>query len=195
LPDGQGGIAAVLAGRGTSGARLRKRFALGAALAALPDGLYRLDAGAMPMVEREETALGFLLAGYRFDRYRENPAPKARLVVPEGLDAAALEITAEGECLTRDLINTPPNDMGPEQLENAARALADRFGAAMAVTRLLRAPKRYLPYRPALSEDPRATMNTVPAAERLAERLIDAPIFRMRLLSLASNLSNTAGCE
>jgi len=134
LPDGQGGIAAVLAGRGTSGARLRKRFALGAALAALPDGLYRLDAGAMPMVEREETALGFLLAGYRFDRYRENPAPKARLVVPEGLDAAALEITAEGECLTRDLINTPPNDMGPEQLENAARALADRFGAAMAVT-------------------------------------------------------------
>ncbi len=136
LPDGQGNIGAVLAGRGTGAARARKRFALGAALAALPGGLYRLDldAGQMPMAEREETALGFLLAGYRFDRYKGSPVPKVRLVVPEGLDADALETIAAGEWLTRDLINTAPNDMGPQELEGAARALAERFGAFVAVT-------------------------------------------------------------
>ena len=136
LPDGQGNIGAVLAGRGTADLRARKRFALGAALAALPGGLYRLDldAGQMPMAEREETALGFLLAGYRFDLYKGSPAPKVRLVVPEGLDADALETIAAGEWLTRDLINTAPNDMGPQELEGAARALAERFGAFIAVT-------------------------------------------------------------
>ena len=134
LPDGQGSIGAVLAGRGTGAARARKRFSLGAALAALPEGLYRLDASQMPMAEREETALGFLLAGYRFDRYKDMLAPKARLVVPEGVDAAALETVAAGEWLTRDLINTPASDMGPDELESTARALAERFGAFIAVT-------------------------------------------------------------
>jgi leucyl aminopeptidase len=32
--------------------------------------------------------------------------------------------------LARDLINTPSNDMGPEELAQAAQALATRFGAA-----------------------------------------------------------------
>src|SRR5258708_33220323 len=36
---------------------------------------------------------------------------------------------AEAAHLARDLINTPPNDMGPEELALAARALASRFGA------------------------------------------------------------------
>jgi leucyl aminopeptidase len=41
---------------------------------------------------------------------------------------------AEGEALTRDLINTPAQDMGPAELEDAARALAERFGARVTVT-------------------------------------------------------------
>ena len=36
---------------------------------------------------------------------------------------------AEAVGLARDLINTPANDMGPEELEAAARELATRFGA------------------------------------------------------------------
>jgi leucyl aminopeptidase len=36
---------------------------------------------------------------------------------------------AEAVTLARDLINTPANDMGPEQLAQAAQALAQRFGA------------------------------------------------------------------
>ena len=36
---------------------------------------------------------------------------------------------AEAAALARDLINTPSNDIGPEQLAQAAQALATRFGA------------------------------------------------------------------
>jgi leucyl aminopeptidase len=35
--------------------------------------------------------------------------------------------------LGRDLINTPPSDMGPDELEEAARELAARFGARISV--------------------------------------------------------------
>jgi leucyl aminopeptidase len=133
LPDGAGGIGLVLLGHGTREARARKRFAMGAAVAGLPEGLYRLD-DVLDGPEAEELALGFLLAGYRFGRYKTAPDPKARLVAPAGVDAARLERIAAGECLTRDLINTPANDMGPDALEAAVRDLAGGFGATVSVT-------------------------------------------------------------
>jgi len=40
----------------------------------------------------------------------------------------------EGVMLCRDLINTPSNDMGPAELEAAARKLAEQHGATIAVT-------------------------------------------------------------
>src|SRR5262249_49432030 len=39
----------------------------------------------------------------------------------------------DGIFLARDLINTPANDMGPAELEQAARALAARYGATIRV--------------------------------------------------------------
>jgi leucyl aminopeptidase len=56
-------------------------------------------------------------------------------VCPEGLDAARLVAMAKGEALTRDLINTPAEDMGPAELEAAVLALAQEFGAATEVIR------------------------------------------------------------
>src|SRR5690606_27721926 len=75
-----------------------------------------------------------LLGQYRFTRYKTAPAPKARLVRPEGADAARIQAIAAGEYLTRDLINTPASDMGPDQLEAAARDLAQAVGAEITVT-------------------------------------------------------------
>jgi leucyl aminopeptidase len=134
LPDADGGISHVLLGRGTADARPRKRFALGAALATLPEGTYQMPEG-LAEAEQEEAALGWLLSGYRFGRYKNAPAPKAALVAPEALDASALENIAAGEALTRDLINTPASDMGPDQLETAVHGLAEQFGASVSVTR------------------------------------------------------------
>jgi len=132
-PDATGGVAGVLAGRGDAVARARKRFALGGAIAGLPEGLYRL-ASDLQRDELHEAALGYLLGLYRFDRYKARPAAQAALVGPEGVDATLLEHIAAGEFLTRDLINTPASDMGPEALEAAMRDLAGRYGGRIAVT-------------------------------------------------------------
>ncbi len=54
----------------------------------------------------------------------------ARLKAPAGCDAARIEAIAAGEFLTRDLINTPASDLGPQELEEAFVALAQRHGAS-----------------------------------------------------------------
>ncbi len=133
LPDAEGRITAALGGLGGAKDRARKRFVAAGLRAKLPDGAWRFETS-LKRDEREEAALGWLLAGYRFDRYASKPEPGAALVAPRGVDAAKLEIIAGGEVLARDLINTPANDLGPDELEAAARALAEEFGAAFAVT-------------------------------------------------------------
>ena len=49
--------------------------------------------------------------------------------MPAGADHARALAIVEGVWLGRDLINTPASDMGPQELEDAARLLAKRHGA------------------------------------------------------------------
>ncbi len=132
--DETGAILRAAAGLGSREKAARHRFALASARARLPDGVYALQ-GLPEGPETEEAALGWLLAGYRYDRYRSSnsEAPGAMLLPPEGVDAARLEAIAAGEALSRDLINTPASDMGPDDLEAAARDLAEAFGAEIEV--------------------------------------------------------------
>ncbi|MEM9343250.1 MAG: leucyl aminopeptidase family protein, partial [Pseudomonadota bacterium] len=125
--DAAGAVIYALVGLGTPKDRARSRFVLGGAREKLPEGTYRLahTGGA----DVDEAALGWLLSGYRFGRYKSATPPKAALIAPEGVDAARIEALAAGEALTRDLINTPASDMGPEELEGAARTLAKEHGA------------------------------------------------------------------
>lgn len=125
LPDATGGIAGAVFGIGKSGT---ERFALARAVGALPALNWHIEGEAS-----EEDALGWLLGQYRFARYTSADKPHAQLAAPEGIDAARLETIAAGEFLTRDLINTPANDMGPDELEAAARHLASTHGATIQV--------------------------------------------------------------
>ena len=136
LPGADAALAGAVVGLGTDMARRRQRFGLAKAATALPAGNWALH-GALDLAERTEAALGWLLAGYRFDRYRpaRKPASLPRLCCPEGVDAARLVAMAEGEVLTRDLINTPALDMGPAELETAFLALADEFSCFTNVVR------------------------------------------------------------
>ena len=134
VPDDNGAPMMALAGYGSPSRRARGRFALAAAAAALPAGTYRLETD-LTGAALEEEALGWLLSGYAFDRYAKRSGAVARLVAPKGIDAAQIEAIAAGEALTRDLINTPASDMGPEELEDAASGLATEFGARFEVTR------------------------------------------------------------
>jgi leucyl aminopeptidase len=134
LIPGEGGVAAAALGYGGASQRARVRFQVAKAAQALPEGAWHL-VGPLSPQERDEAALGWLLGEYRFDRYRKGKVAKAHLVAPEGCDAARLEIIAAGECLTRDLINTPASDLGPEELEEAFVTLAQQHGAAHAAIR------------------------------------------------------------
>ncbi len=133
VPGVDGALERVLAGYGTAKARARGRFHLASVAAGLPEGVYRLEG--LPQDCVGEEALGWLLAGYAFDRYAEQKPAKAQLVAPDDVEPARLEAIAAGEALTRDLINTPAEDMGPEALEAACRDLAEARGAAMTVIR------------------------------------------------------------
>jgi leucyl aminopeptidase len=134
LPGPDGAVAAAVVGFGKAQGRARLRFGLAKAVAALPAGDWYL-VGDLTPEQAAEAALGWLLAGYRFNRYRPGKAekPVARLVAPEGVDAHRLEVMAAAEFLTRDLINTPAADMGPDELQAAFLTLADQFGAATQV--------------------------------------------------------------
>ncbi len=83
-------------------------------------------------------AYAWAIGTYAFERYRAARKKGARkehprLVLPAGIDGEAVSRIAEGVFWARDLINTPANDMGPAELEEAARALAGKFGARIEV--------------------------------------------------------------
>jgi leucyl aminopeptidase len=106
-------------------------FQPGALATLLPAGTYRFET--IPP-RAELAALAFLLGAHGFHRYKiARPAP--RLVAPPGIDAEGVEITAAWIAFARDLINTPANDMGPDQLERAALDLAAQFGAGVEIVR------------------------------------------------------------
>lgn len=94
----------------------------------LPDGVYRF---ANEAPDPRLAALAFALGSYRFTRYRQPDERKVSLDLAQSLDRDELVRIVEAVTLARDLINTPANDMGPEELEAAAAALAARHGAKM----------------------------------------------------------------
>ncbi|HXZ01765.1 MAG TPA: leucyl aminopeptidase family protein [Stellaceae bacterium] len=124
LPDAGGGLARVLVGF-TRGEEL---WALAGLPDALPEGRYRLDpAPAAPAATR--LALGWALGCYAFTRYKERKRGFADLLWPDAADRPLVERLARAIGRTRDLINTPTEDMGPTELAGAVEELAGRVGA------------------------------------------------------------------
>ncbi len=125
----------------------------------LPAGSWML-AGTIANPELATIAWG--LGAYKFRRYKQagESAAAAVLRLPTGVDLDRVTTIVEGAWLGRDLINTPSNDMGPEELEAACVALANRHGATVTSIsgddvlergfRLLHAVGRASPRRPRL---------------------------------------------
>jgi len=125
VPGGEGGMAAVLFGLEDDAATANPMLP-GKLPGLLPAGVYRFANAAH---DTRLAALAFALGAYRFDRYRKGNGKAVSLVPPDGVDAADLSRIAEGVMLARDLINTPTNDMGPAELHEATRLLAERHDA------------------------------------------------------------------
>ncbi len=128
LVPGRGGIAAAVLGLGKG----EDALALAAFSEQLPDGVYRL--GEVPdFCGGAKAALAWTLGLYAFDHYRKPKRRNLKLVLPDGVDGAQASRLARGVYLARDLINTPPNDMGPAELAAVAQQLARKQGAKFVV--------------------------------------------------------------
>jgi leucyl aminopeptidase len=131
VPAADGKLAEILFGLENADDPAKDLFRPGQLSGLLPPGTYRF---ANAPHDARLAALAFALGAYQFARYRKTEARNVRLVLPDGVDGDDLTRIVEGVTLARDLINTPSNDMGPAELEDAARALAKQHGAAIQVT-------------------------------------------------------------
>jgi leucyl aminopeptidase len=127
LPATVGGLAGVLFALEPPGDQNADLFRPGALAGLLPAGAYRF---ANAPHDPKLAALAFALGCYRFTRYRKQDEKELKLELPGNVDGDDLSRIVEGVFLARDLINTPANDMGPAELEDAARTLAGRHGAS-----------------------------------------------------------------
>ena len=126
VPDADGSIAAAVLGVGD----LLDPASYGHAPFALPPRAWRvvsaLDDEALSALQ-----LGWGLGSYRFSRYRQPLRAPAMLAI-EGDAADMLDQLAA--CIrVRDLVNTPTEHMGPDQLEQVCCEIAERFGAKIEV--------------------------------------------------------------
>ena len=123
---GEGGIGGAVLGLGplAEAAQLTPWHAAGLT-ERLPAMAWYL-ARPLPPPAATHFVLGWLLGGYRMSRYRLAAAEGARpaLLPPQGADLRYAVAAARATALARDLINTPANDMGPEELADAALDLA-----------------------------------------------------------------------
>ena len=123
------------------------RRAAGAAVRALLTGRRAGSTGdmrialALPARDPAEVgavALGGLLGGYAFRRYRTEPAPGASLtVLAHASDAAPAaeraQVLADAVSLVRDLVNTGPSDLVPAMFAARAEQVAADGGLAITV--------------------------------------------------------------
>ena len=122
LLPGEGGVAGAVLGIGDA----LDPYAYAHAPGALPEGDWRLAAAPAPEAARA-LQIGWGLGAYRFTRYKAGGRAPARLSL-QALDDEARDLLAA--CVrVRDLVNTPTQDMGPEQLEAITQEIAAAHGA------------------------------------------------------------------
>lgn len=128
LPDTAGRLVRVLVGVKPG----EELWGLAALPDALPQGAYALE-GEIAAPAATRYALGWALGCYAFTRYKPRDRGWAELVWPANADRGLVERLTRGIALARDLINTPAEDMGPPELAEAARVIAQRNGARFRV--------------------------------------------------------------
>jgi leucyl aminopeptidase len=126
---------------------------------ALPPGSHWQLASELDESARRALELGWGLGSYRFTRYRKLLRTPALLTATPDAETLAL---IEACLQVRDWVNTPTEDMGPEQLETAARTLAQAHGADVRVIA-----------GDALLENNFPTIHAVGRASHRAPRLIE----------------------
>ena len=125
VPGADGQVAYALAGIGDA----RDPLALSHLPTLLPAGTYRIADDSPCRPDAGDALLGWGLGAYRFDRYLKPGRAPAKLATAlddvEGSEAWAL---LQAATLVRDLVNTPTEHMGPDELQATATRLAQAHG-------------------------------------------------------------------
>lgn len=124
LPGADGAPAAAVAGIGDP----QDPASLGHLPTLLPPLAFHLAADSPVAVPADRALLGWGLGAYRFTRYLKSLKPTAKLAIDTAAHAEAAALLA-ASLQTRDLINTPTEHMGPDELEAAVGTLAATHGA------------------------------------------------------------------
>lgn len=127
IPGDQGQVSQVLIGV----ARYDDPWALGHCPKMLPKGLYHIDSEqGFSSAQLQQMSLSWLLGAYQFNAYcTADNKPVAILALDRLVDETALSIMASSYYHVRDLINTPAQDLMPEQFADYAEKLAAQWGA------------------------------------------------------------------
>jgi len=123
LPDDDGNVQSCAFGMQEEG----WLFQLAAIYRSLPPGNYVLAAD-WNQTQVCQATLGWGLAAYRYERYKKNEQNSRTLHITSEV-AARVQPFYAAQCLVRDLVNTPTEHLGPEQLVDAVVAEADRWNA------------------------------------------------------------------
>ncbi len=129
IPDGKGAVSEVVLGSnpGDNGFHLARLYRQ------LPAGTYVFSG---PKSESPKFAeLAWCLEAYGFDRYKASAKKFPCLVCSSHVAYEDIVRLANATYLVRDLINTPSNDFGPDELEAAARKVASHYKARLGIVK------------------------------------------------------------
>ncbi len=129
LPDEQGNLEAVVFGMAEDG----WLYQLASLPRALPAGNYRL-VSIWNEDQRIQASIGWGLAAYRFERYREHEEPMPVLCLEDDI-GDIVEYMYGAQALVRDLVNTPTEDLGPDDLADAVMKTAGDFDARIEIVK------------------------------------------------------------
>ncbi len=130
LPGSKGDPARVLATRDEG----QPLWAFAGLPTSLPEGVYSIDSD-LDDAQATAAALGWSLGSYAFTKYKAPKRAPAVLVWPKHADQSDVERVSQGIFLARDLINTPTEDMGPDELIEAGAKIAKHAGAKVRILR------------------------------------------------------------
>jgi len=130
IPSADGHLGGALFGLGKNPSE--QPYLTGRLPRLLPAGEWHIETAPLTA---NRILLGYGLGSYRFDVFKSESAPLPTLMIPADADAARIKRLLAGVFLARDLINMPANEMGPDGLEKAFRALAAHYQADVTVVR------------------------------------------------------------
>ncbi|WP_432773746.1 M17 family metallopeptidase [Francisella salimarina] len=120
IPDNNGNIEKIVC------IVTKDMYSLAALTSELPRGNYHIEYSEVG--DLSLYYIGFALASYKFEKYKSKSQPiNVKLFLPENY--TYLLTTVEANYIVRDMITTPAEDMGPEDISNIIKNVAKEFGA------------------------------------------------------------------